>query len=86
MWKGTVPICFYLFPVCSPKYEPEVFVLVVVVFFFFKLCWGRDWGGVKCLLRTLLLRLPSHFVHCSLLLGDDIVSQPHGVCSHKMLF
>lgn len=36
--------------------------------------------------RTLLLRLPSHFVHCSLLLGDDIVSQPHGVCSHKMLF
>lgn len=49
-------------------------------------CWGRDWGGVKCLLRTLLLRLPSHFVHCSLLLGDDIVSQPLGVCSHKMLF
>lgn len=54
MWKVSVPICFYLFPVCSPKYEPEVFVLVFFCFVF-KLCLGRDWGGgVKCLLRALL--------------------------------
>lgn len=26
--KALVPICCYLFPVCSPKYEPEVFIWV----------------------------------------------------------
>lgn len=34
MWKVSVPICFYLFPVCSPKYEPEVFVQCFVLFCF----------------------------------------------------
>lgn len=41
--KGPVPICYYLFPVCSPKYEPEVFALVV--FFFFKPVLGSWLGG-----------------------------------------
>lgn len=41
--KGPVPICHYLFPVCFPKYEPEVFAWWC--FFFFLTCVGVLAGG-----------------------------------------
>lgn len=82
--KAPVPICCYLFPVCSSPNMSQKHLFG---------CF-RTWVGVVPGLRSgmfaegtsVCLWLPSHLSGYSLLLWDDIASQPLGVCSQKTLF